>query len=195
MKILIYDNNPDDLSRLCEMLEALPMNFLIDKVSNYNDCIEFYDNHTYDMVFIDFADEVGETILSYILEKNPKQKVVTISNVDACSEKQGCDFCTTTSNKKRVTKPIQEIELFNLFKAFAKNEPCKLYGSSSLLIKLDVISKGINYLSFDREQFVFLRSGQNYHKDMADIIRLTYVLNEEDINFAIVENGVKIINN
>ena len=59
MKILIYDNNPDDLSKLCTMIETLPINFLRDKVSEYDDCIEFYDKYSYDMVFIDFADEIA----------------------------------------------------------------------------------------------------------------------------------------
>jgi hypothetical protein len=190
MKILIYDNNPADLSKLCAMLESLPMNFLIDKVSHYTDCIELYDKHTYDMVFIDFADEIGKKILSYILEKNPKQKIITISDIYECSEKRGCDFCTTTYNKKRVTKPIQEIELF---KILSKKEPCKLYCKSDFLIKLEIISKGINYLTFDREHFIFLKNGQNHHKEMGDIIRLTYGLTEANINFVIVQNGVKII--
>jgi hypothetical protein len=189
MRILIYDNNPDDLSKLCAMIESLPISFLVDKVSDYNDCIEFYDKYTYDMVFIDFADDIGKKILSHILEKNPTQKVVTISDIEVCSEKQGCDFCATTYNKKRVIKPIKEVELFKLF---SKNEPCKLYCNNDLLIKLDLISKDINYLSFDKEQFTFIKNGQNYYKEMSDMVRLTYALTEENINFEIVENGVKI---
>ena len=192
MKILIYDNNPDDLSKLCTMIETLPINFLLDKVSEYDDCIELYDKYTYDIVFIDFADDIGKKILSYILEKNPKQKVVTVSDIEVCSEKRGCDFCATTYNKKRVTKPIQEAELFKLL---SKNEPCKLYCSSDLLIKLDLISKDINYLTFDKEQFSFIKNGQNYHKEMGDMIRLGDILTEAKINFEIVGNGVKILSN
>jgi hypothetical protein len=174
------------------MLEALPMNFLIDKVSHYNDCIEFYDKYSYDMVFIDFVDEIGKKILSYILDKNPKQKIITISDMDECSEKRGCDFCTTTFNKKRVTKPIQEIDLI---KILSKNEPCKLYCGTDLLIKLEIISKSIKNLTFDKEQFIFTKKGHGYNKEMLDMIRLSDVLTEANINFEIVENGVKIITN
>jgi hypothetical protein len=192
MKILIYDNNPADLSKLCAMIETLPIDFLIDKVSHYNDCIELYGKYSYDMVFIDFADNIGKNILSYILEKNPKQKVVTMSDIDNCSEKQGCDFCVTTYNKKRVTKPIQGIDLI---KILSKNEQCKLYCNNDLLIKLEIFSKGLNYLTFDREQFIFTKNEQSYHKEMVDIIRLCDTLTEAKINFAIIENGVKIITN
>jgi len=192
MKILIYDNNPADLSKLCTMLEALTINFLIDKASNYNDCIEFYNKYPYDMVFIDFADKIGENILFYILEKNPNQKIITISDIEECSEKQGCNFCTTTYNKKRVIKPIQEIELI---KILSKREPCKLYCSRDLLIKLDIISKGVTHLTFDKERFTFIKNGQNYHKEMSDIIRLSESLTKVNINFKVIENGVKIITN
>jgi hypothetical protein len=190
MKILIYDNNQEDLSKLCEMLEALPMKFFIDKLSHYEDCIELYDKHNYEIVFIDFADDIGKKILSYILEKNPKQKVVTMSDVCECSEKRGCDFCMTRYDKKRVTKPIAENELF---KILLRKEPCKSYCNDELLIKLEIISKGINYLSFNKEQFAFIKNGQNYHKEMSEVIKLSSALSETNIDFELIDNGIKIL--
>lgn len=192
MKILIYDNNPEDLSKLCAMLEALPMKFFIDKLSHYEDCIEFYDKHHYEIVFIDFADDIGKKILSYILEKNPKQKIVTMSDAYECSEQRGCDFCMTRYDKRRITKPIEDNELF---KILLRKEPCKSYCSDELLIKLEIISKGMHYLSFDKEQFTFVKSGQNHHKEMIEIIKLSSALSEANIHFELTDNGIKIFDN
>jgi len=190
MKILIYDNNPADLGKLCNMLEALPMKFFIDKISHYNDCIEFYNRYHYDMVFLDFIDDIGKKILNYILEKNPKQRIITISDVDVCSEKNGCDFCTSTYNKKRVTKPVKENDLFTIF---LKEEPCHSYCNLDLLLKLEIISKNIQTLSFDKERFAFVRNSQNYHREMSEIIHLSYTLSEENIHFQLMDDGIQIL--
>jgi len=190
MKILIYDNNPADLSKLCTMLESLPMKFFIDKISHYEDCIEFYDKYHYEIVFIDFVDEIGKKILSYILGKNPKQKVVTISDIDECSEKSGCNYCTEKYNKTRVTKPIMENELF---KIILKKEPCLLYCNDDLLIKLEVISKSIHSLTFDKEKLLFVKKGQNYHRETTDMIHLTSALTDANIQYSFVSDGVKIL--
>lgn len=190
MKILVYDNNPADLRKLCNMLESLPMKFFIDKVSHYDDCVEFYDKYHYDMVILDFIDDIGKKILRYILEKNPKQKIVTISDVDICSEKNGCDFCISTYNKKRVTKPINESDLF---KILLKREPCDAYCNLDLLLKVEMIAKNIHTLSFDKEKFAFVRNSQNYHKEMSEIIHLSYALTEAKIHFQLVEDGIQIV--
>lgn len=190
MKILIYDNNPADLSKLCNMLEALPMKFFIDKITHYKDCIEFYDKYHYGIVFIDFTDDIGKKILTHILKKNPKQKVITISDVDKCSEQNGCDFCTINYNKKRVTKPIKEEDLF---KILLKKELCHSYCNSDLLIKLEIMAKDIRSLSFDKDKFAFVRNDQNHHREMSDIIHLSYALTEANIHFQLVDNGIQIL--
>lgn len=190
MKILIYDNNPADLSKLCTMLESLPMKFFIDKISHYEDCIEFYNKYHYEIVFIDFVDEIGKKILSYILGKNPKQKVVTISDIDECSEKSGCNYCTEKYNKMRVTKPIMENELF---KIILKKESCPLYCNDDLLIKLEVISKSVHSLTFNKEKLLFVKKGQNYHRETTDMIHLTSALTDANIQYSFVSDGVKIL--
>ena len=115
-----------------------------------------------------------------------------MSDAYECSEQRGCDFCMTRYDKRRITKPIEDNELF---KILLRKEPCKSYCNDALLIKLEIISKGIHYLSFDKEQFTFVKSGQNHHKEMIEIIKLSSALSEANIHFELTDNGIKIFDN
>ncbi len=193
MNILIYDNNPADLSKLCEMLEMLPIDLLVDKVSNFDDGMALYAKNHYEIIFIDFQDDIGEKLLTLILEKNPLQRVVTISDIEKCSEQHGCNYCINTYNKKRLTKPIDTGDLLNVF---VKKEPCALYCNDSLLLKLEKISKEVKSIRFDKELFSFVKNyDTTQHRTTSDMIHLVYRLNEENINFESTDNGMKIIDN
>ena len=189
MKILIYDNNLEDLAKLCKMIESLPLDFYIDKISHYEDCVALYDKYQYGIVFIDFTDDIGKKFLAYILEKNPKQRIVTISDEHECSEEDGCFSCSQKYNKQRVIKPITISELI---KILTKQQVCSSYCSDNLLIQLEVIAKDISSLVFDKKDFTFMRKEQNYHKEMAEMIQLTYALAEKNIKFKVVDGGIEI---
>ena len=99
MRILIYDNNSEDTKYLYELIQQLPLDILVDKVSDYTDEVYLYSKHTYDIVFIDFQDDIGKKLLSYILKKNSQQKIITIGSTAECSENLGCGHCQTNYTK------------------------------------------------------------------------------------------------
>ncbi|MDD2697902.1 MAG: hypothetical protein PHF17_03770 [Arcobacteraceae bacterium] len=190
MKILIYDNNPNDLSKLCDMLQSIPTDFIIDKVSHYQDGFEFFSKYEYDMVFIDFADDIGKKLLAFILEIKPKQKVVIMSEISGCSDVHSCENCKEKYNKQRVLKPIAQNELL---KIVVKEENCSQYCDDDLMIDLALIGKRLNTLVFDKEKFTFKKVGYNYHKNMSEIIQLTYDLSEKDIQYELTDDGISIL--
>lgn len=191
MNILIYDNNPADLSKLCDMLEMLPIDLFVDKISNFDDGMSLYAKNNYELVFIDFQDDIGEKLLTSILEKNPLQRVVTISDIERSSEKNGCNYCINIYNKKRLTKPINQDDLVNVF---VKKERCVLYCNNGLLLQLEKISKELKSIQFDKKTFTFMKnSDTTSHRNISDMIHLVHRLNEENIHFESVDNGIKIL--
>lgn len=190
MKILIYDNNPKDMSRLCEMIKALPVEFFVDKATHYEDCVGLYEKYEYDIVFVDFSDDIGRNFLTYILDKNPNQRIITLSNLEACSSSNGCDFCDSTYNKKRVVKPIKQSELMDIL---LKKYVCKMYCNDKVLITIENISKTINTLAFDSKTYTFFKNGSNNNREMSDIIELTNALDNQNIKYKLIPNGIEVI--
>ncbi|MDA7817415.1 hypothetical protein N9A28_04445 [Sulfurimonas sp.] len=99
-KILIYDNNKKDVDYFCELLNNIHIDFEIDKLSHYDDFMEIYPHHLYDIVFIDFSDKNGKKILSHFQKNNPKQKVALLSDSFECVENmENCEMCKDTPYK------------------------------------------------------------------------------------------------
>ncbi len=191
MKILIYDNNIADLTKFCELLESLPIELFIDKVTHYDDGLKLYNKYQYDFVFIDFKDENGEKLLNEILGINQTQQIITISDTDICSEEKGCDFCITKYNKKRITKPINGKDLIDIF---VKKSPCPLYCDDKLLLQLSKLSKTLPSVKFDKETYRFFKNKEmTDYRTTQDMITLTYTLNEKKIPYVLLEDGIQII--
>ncbi|XPV54489.1 MAG: hypothetical protein ACNI3H_05920 [Halarcobacter ebronensis] len=62
MRILIYDNNRQDLEKFCNMINLYPIEIIVDKASDYKDILYFFDNHYYDKIFIDYNDDIGKNL-------------------------------------------------------------------------------------------------------------------------------------
>jgi hypothetical protein len=190
IKILIYDENLQDLSTLCRMIKILPIEYHIDTITSYEECINLYTKEKYDIVFIDFSNDIGKDILSHIVAIHQWQRIITISGTNSCSDHYGCMDCLEKYNKFRVVKPITENELF---KIILKNELCASYCNEDSLLQLEALSKKFTALTLNKNTLFFHNSTDNYHRILRETIQLIYDLEHENIRFQLLDNGIQII--
>jgi len=123
MNILFIDKQSIQNSIRLGLLEQMA-HHQVYMSDDYGDAIDYYKSNKPDIVLIEFTIESGERYLQKILELNPQQKIITISDSLDCSETLGCDYCIVNYKKKRVLKHQGIHDLLYLIDNF--NEmPCE----------------------------------------------------------------------
>lgn len=92
-------------------------------IGNFDEAIKFYTEQNPDMVIIDFTIKDGAEVLKTILELNPLQHIITLSDSLDCSEFLGCDQCLELYRKRRVLKHEGIHELLYMIDNFSQT-PC-----------------------------------------------------------------------
>jgi response regulator RpfG family c-di-GMP phosphodiesterase len=148
--------------------------------------INTYGNYHIDIVIINFTLDFGQKILDYILQNNPKQKVITISDVLECSEKNGCLYCQSNYNKIRLLKPINTSELVKYIKSF-KHSDCKYYDNfdtnTGLVNIMEDVIRRFSGATYNKETKTISMS---YPNKIIDIIQF---LDTKGISFDILHNN------
>lgn len=123
MKLLFIDNKSMQNSIRLGLLEQMAHHqvYLTDKL---DDTMIYYKTHKPELVLIDFSIDIGLKALQKILEHNPTQHVITISDSFDCSEILGCDYCVENYKKKRVIKKKGIHDLLYLIENFSEM-PCE----------------------------------------------------------------------
>ncbi len=190
MRILIYDNNIEDIVYLHGLIQQLPLDIFIDKASDYLDEIALYSKHTYDIVFIDVIDDIGKKLLSYILSNNPKQKIISMTDASDCIHTTSCDLCLTDYNKSRFIKPINIQDIFNIF---LENNKCNVgFCDNKLLLKLLLLNKRINSYTLNTDTLRFTKKTNYNISNVRDIVELAEQLTSLKINFKVETNYIQI---
>ena len=123
MKILFIDNESIQNTIRVGLMEQ-EAHHDIHMISDEEEAISFYIDESPDMVLIDFTIPHGLDILYRILEINPVQHIVSISDKLDCCEYLGCGYCLENYNKKRVLKSQGIHDLLYLIENFS-GMPCE----------------------------------------------------------------------
>jgi len=184
MNILFLDNDKD-LTHLFQHLDTtdeIDIFFCKDEI----DTLNAYYNNPIDIVIIDFTIDYGKSVLEQILKHNQHQKVITISDILACSEHRGCDYCQEKYNKIRLLKPINTSQLVQCIKYFDSNQ-CRYFENFSsndgLVNIMDDIIRRFNGATYDSKTKTIQ---MNYSSKIMDIIQF---LDNKDIQFDILHNN------
>lgn len=123
MKILFVDSKSTQNSIRVGLLEQMA-HHEVTLVDTLNAAMKFYLSEEPDMVLIDFTVDFGAEALHKILETNPQQQIITISDTLDCSEILGCDFCLEHYRKRRLLKHQGIHDLIYLIENFPEM-PCE----------------------------------------------------------------------
>lgn len=190
MRILIFENNDENLNDLCLLINMVDTDISIDKTIKETDILRLYKTHSYDIVFINCNNKIGIDLKNQIREINTKQKIIVVNNGFHCSEPNGCSYCKANTNTLRIFEPYTIVDIINSF----KDVKCKVdYCNSDIQTKLIIISKQYKDLVYNEDNNTF--SGLNGKKDIishSSIVNLATDLTANNINFTIEENLINI---
>ena len=123
MKILFIDNETIQNSIRISLMEQMEHHD-VHLITDMDEAIEFYVNESPEIVLIDFTIPHGLDALYKILEINPLQHIVTLSDSLDCAELLGCEYCLENHNKRRILKHQGIHDLLYLIDNF-EGMPCE----------------------------------------------------------------------
>lgn len=184
MNLLLIDNDPEIYKKFKQICEFKDYSFF---KSDYT--FDQFETNNIDVVVIEFNDETSKNLLNRILEFNPLQNIIIISEILDCNCNLDCEICSKNHNKIRLLKPLNITELVNTIENFEllsckyKNTKCfkEIYH-----VFEDIISR-FNHFDFNQE--TLLISGKNYshHLQAYELFKLIEILEYYKINFKLVE--------
>jgi len=186
MNILIIDSDKEVLNIL-NQLTTIENDW---NIFTSDGTLTQYKNHNIDFVLIDFSTNSNKILLDKIISINPTQKTITMSAILECSEAQGCNFCITTYNRRRLLKPIDIKSIYELIKNFEVLQ-CT-YSSLNGFQNIEPIISDIikNFFSYeydkDSKTIRYQRNHSIHHiTEMFEIIK---ILKEHNINYKIIND-------
>ena len=194
MRILIYDSNKSELKFFCEIIRQLPLKILVDKSTDYNMSINLIEKHTYDKIFVDYSNNFGKKLFEYVINKDSKQNIISMSKDTVSFDNYSCDFCKNNFNKRRLIKPIVYKDIILIL---ANNYECENLCDDKLLLQLYQIKNLIknhyvNY-NFDIKNLIFVKD-INIDFSQTGSILITEKLNYYGIKYSINYNeDIKIL--
>lgn len=189
MRILIYDEDQNEVESLYQMIKLLPIQTVVDIVTNYEDSINMYSNYEYKKVFINYFEDKGKNLEKYIIEKNPKQKLILLKDNYDCIHLHSCHECKSYFNKFLVIKPINISQLPQIIN---NNFECEGFSKTLFQYNLDMIKKKIKHkyptiiYDEDNNKFLFDEIPNSFVVEL--FIELTTLLSKHNIKYRIFEN-------
>ncbi|RXJ88710.1 hypothetical protein CRV01_08765 [Arcobacter sp. CECT 8983] len=192
MRILIYDNNKQDLEKFCNMINLYPIEIIVNKASNYNDMLYFFNKHYYDKIFIDYNDDIGKKILNTIIETNPHQKIFLLSDKDNCPLEKNCELCKDKFRKSIIIKPLSQNQLT---KIISRKFTCENEFLSTKEFNLKKIKKKVQ-IEYPYLKFEYCKDRDSFLSDnipTAALVFVTDLLIQHDITFQVTHKNQIII--
>jgi len=155
---------------------------------NSNQPIQDYQNNNFDIVIVDIA--TYEDVFLTILELNPKQKTIVISDNLNCIDKVGCEVCLQKYNKNRLLKPISVETLLDLIIEF-DNQQCHYLQTDCFKniqpIISDIVKSFISY-DFCSDKNIIYKKEKNYsHNFVIDLLEITSILDSHNVEYEIID--------
>jgi DNA-binding NarL/FixJ family response regulator len=189
MKVLIYDNDHNDIEHFHGLLENIPFDMDIKKYTDYSALKNDFKLEKHDLIFIDMDSDNSVVLLKYIKEQSPQQRVVVFNNSLDCVEKKGCEYCKETYNQSRIIKPANYQDIIYVL----KNAHCEYnYCDADILTKLVVLSKPFHTLKLDMNSLQVHHSNSNSNLAISNTIDFTKLLDKNNIKFDVLENYIQI---
>lgn len=163
MRILLYDNDPDELESLYFMLTSISEEFSIDKVMCTNQGQTLYEQHVYDYIFINSDCTFGKSFIENISKHNPQQNLIALTDSINCTEDLKCGFCKEEDNKFLLIRPIYSNDLFYIL--LGKIKRPSYCDNDHMIMKLKRIDQTFNNFDLCIESQTFINKNSFLKRD------------------------------
>jgi hypothetical protein len=185
---------------MVEYLTRIEPDWKIFRVEEAEKGLEVYKNNQIDCIIVDFATEENNSLIEDILNTNPKQKMIIVSEYLSCREEKKCVDCVSLYNKRRLLKPLDPKELYYAIKNFDIIK-CKYFNLECFEnirgILPDIMKRFIFY-TYDQDRKVIALKKEEMagkeHGYMGELIDILDILNQHDVKYNMLnETDVKIL--
>ncbi len=171
-----------------DFLKTVLEDYYIDKTCFIEEAKDFFEKNSYEFVIVDFTKQNGKELLYYINDKNPYQRVVTMSDNYECSEPKDCDFCIKKYNKRRIFKPLNIKEVLDIFKYFDEKDCLYMNKFNNILDLLEKIVSELCFYNYDKEKrIICVRRDVSQSLVIEELIEVTDLLQKNNIKFRVDE--------
>jgi len=189
MNILVYTNQVDSLEYLQRIVKLMKLDIKIDEVENEMSFFELYEKNIYDILFVEYSEDIWKNILNNIIHTNARQKIILISNTFACSLNNDCVACQKKYNVNILIKPILDIKTSELF---MRKFICEEYETNELQFKLLQLNKQLNLdhgtISFDIKTLTYKFESLIGHRQILALSDLVSELNKKELKYEVLHN-------
>lgn len=180
---------------LSNMIKSMPLETIVDKISDFNDFESLFSLHHYDKVFIDFNDDLGKKICHYIKEVKPLQNVIQLNDKFPCSQLKDCENCVSDFNIKGLIKPFTQ---YQIMKILTNRFECENFKKTEFDFNLEKVKKTVleelPYIIYDGDSKQFLFEDLSDSLQTSAIIKITECLNENNLKYEVIEdNKVQVV--
>ena len=191
MKILLVDDdlNIKNFLKVIEQKSEYEVTF-----SNYT--LEQYREENFDIVIIDFTRYFE--FYKQIIELNPQQKLIVIAENLDCANMENCENCKHDFRKKRLLKPIQTVELYNLIQNFDIQE-CRYSITDTFKnikpVLSDILRKFSHYSYCEDTDSIFIKDENLYtNSAIQELLDITSLLTNYNIQYNVIDaKNIKLL--
>jgi len=173
----------------------MKLDIKIDEVKSDINFFELYERNIYDILFVEYSENVWEDILNNILHVNESQKIILLSDTFGCSISNDCIACQKKYNVNILIKPILDIKTSELF---MRKFICEEYETNELQFKLLQLNRQLNLdhgsISIDLKTLTYKFESLSGHRQIIALSDLISELNKKELKYVVLHNfDVKIL--
>lgn len=188
MNLLIKKDDNELFTCLNFILQKEPT-WKIFTFDDYNDGFNVYNNNSIDIIIIDIAQTGQKKFIAGIVKINELQKIINVSSKLTNSEIQGCEYCATNRNRRRILKPVHADALYYTIRDF-DNHTCKYFTEfNHIETILEEILERYVFYSYDiKEEMIIPGDNVNMNSVLPEYLEIFGMLEKYDIRFKAEEN-------
>ncbi|MDD2896515.1 MAG: hypothetical protein PHG81_10930 [Aliarcobacter sp.] len=189
--ILIIDQSHKTVSLL---------NLIVTEFTNYQTTVEtkkdhiikLIDNTIFEYIVIDHIIEYSDEIIAYILNKNPKQKVILLSDHIKCPV--SCEDCFNLFQFVRIIKPVKPRTILN----YLNNSSDFVCPNKDKLKSINTIDKLYDFINLEDNSFYknkelidnkILIKSTTRNMNIHEISKIEKLINESFFKMEVNENN------
>ena len=190
MNVLIFDYNYEENYE--DYIRPLTDNIKDLKAKIY-ECFELalkeYQEKEYDFLIIDFTSTHGKKLLDFVLQNNPKQKVITLG-FQLESSDANCALCEENFNKRRLIKPVNAVDIYNTIKNFDTSRCKYAYQFENPKELISELVKRYGCFEFNEQTSMITKNTDANDHVIKDYIELIEILKHYNMNHEIIDEFV-----
>jgi len=185
LNILLLDDD-HSVTELLKHYKSMEQDWNFFHIESLKDTTYTY--YDIDIVIVDYLKDKYKKILDTIVTINSEIQTIIISDVLESSCTNGCEYCDNNYKRKRLLKPIDPMQLYDLIKNFHFNR-CEYYKSFENITEIiPNILKRFLYLEYDKTSNLVVSKQQNQtNRYTYEVVSFINILEKNNVQYSMLD--------